>query len=310
MKPLRHSAYIISLFVMLSCSGPTSGEMAASGDWEGIIRESGESGGRMRIIDVCFQNLALAETGRLADEAFRFTQSGASGILPDWDWDTVTGMLLSDLYYSMGHIALAQKLAFEANVCSTKAYEPAAIRRLVQTNIIYGAWEVAEKYISLLEKDRKYSSWATAQRRFLGDERAVLDDSEYGPRKKCIPAEDFVTGSKASDEDLKIIIRTNPEYGKTIEYLGVKYLAECDFENFKSLIDEFYGTPALQELPVSFAEAACMLSELEPGYWKKAGVDSGVYRKFRDFNSRLEAGLPLDRYSETYWYYVKNIFDK
>ena len=292
---IRHLLLAISTAALLCCSGENLGESEE---------------GRMRIIDVCRQNLALAEAGCLADEAFHFTQCGAAGILIDWDWDVVTGMMLSDVYYSMGHVALAQKLAFEANVCSNRGYEPEAVKRLIQTNIIYGAWDVAEKYICLLEKDRAYRSWATGQRRFLRDSDAVKNDPEYGPRMGCIPENDFTTGSKAADSDLKTIIRTNPEYRKTIEYLGVMYLTDCDFENFRALLDEFYGTKALPALPASFAEAACMMSELEPGYWKKVGVDSGVYRRFKEFCSRMDAGLSLDRFSDSYWYYVKNSFEK
>lgn len=301
---------IVILLTVVSCSNRSVARMVADEEWTSIVEHYSNSDDEMRIIDVCWQNIALAETGQLADSAFYFKQAGSSGLIPDWDWDTVTGNLLSRLAYSMGHIAMAQKMAFEANVSSDSSYDPEAVRMLVRTNLIYGAWEVAGKYISLLEKDRNYSDWASRQRTFLHNDEAIDNDPEYGLKRKCVPCDDFVSGSTIDTDDLKKIIRANPAHRNTIQYLGLVYLTDCDFESFRGLLDEFYGTDALPELPESFAEAACMMSELEPGYWKTVGVETEIFRSFCDFKKRLDAGLSLERFAGTYWCYVKDFFEK
>lgn len=44
---------------------------------------------------------------------------------------------------------------------------PRMLKRLVQTNLIYGAYPVAEKYIRILENTFYYKDWAKSQRKFL-----------------------------------------------------------------------------------------------------------------------------------------------
>ena len=46
--------------------------------------------------------------------------------------------LLSDIYYQMGNVALAQEMAFEGMIASERAVNPRLLLRLIQTNLIYG----------------------------------------------------------------------------------------------------------------------------------------------------------------------------
>jgi hypothetical protein len=119
--------------------------------------------------------------------------------------------------------------------------------------------------------------------------------------------EDRIALSEGIEEDLKYILRQNPSHTVTAEYLGVMYLLDCNMEAFKAFLDEFYGTVSLPALPRSFAEAACMLSELERNYWKKMGVSKKTYERYRDFKSRLETGLSEDKYKDTFWYYIMRV---
>ena len=264
-----------------------------------------QGGGEYRFYDLCRQNLELAREGRLAEDAFTLVQYTTSGLVLEWEQDWRLAELLSDIYYEAGHMALAQRYAFEASVFAKGDYNPQMLRRLIQTNIIYGAYPVAEKYIAALEGDRKYGKWAAAQRLFLGNDEAVAADPEYGAKRKCIPEEDFLS-SATGIEDLEHVIDANPEHHNSIEYLGVYYLLACDFDSFTALLEKYYGTAALPRLPRSFAEAVCLMSEINYGYLRKYGVDGAIYKRYCAFADRLGAGLGLsmEKYSDTYWYYV------
>ena len=50
-----------------------------------------------------------------------------------------------------------------------------------------------------------------------------------------------------------------------------------------------------------------MISELRPSYWKQLGVDRSVFREYENFLGRLQNGLNMDRYKDTYWYYLMKI---
>jgi hypothetical protein len=288
---------------MASCTG-SSIDMP---DWNKVIASYIDDGQTADYNKLPKLNLALAETGQLADKVFHYTQAGSDGIVAPWTQTVDNGELLSDIYWSMGHIAYSQRMAMETNVLDDREYNPYMMRRLIETNLVFGAYDVAGKYIKVLEKDRKYRRIARDYKIFLDNDAAVEADPVLGPKRKCIPETDFISLVRGIDEDLKDIVRANPGYHKAIEYLGVIYLLDCEMDKFKEMLDEFYGTEALPELPVSFAEAACMLSEINRGYWKEVGVSSADYKKYTDFKSRLENGLSLDRYKDTFWYYIMKV---
>lgn len=297
------------LALSVSCSGPgdATARLLEREDWDGIISAYEDCRDSVNVRELSILNLALASKGRLADDAFKYTQAFSMALIPEWGWDLPSSALLSDIYYASGYVALAQKFAFEGNVCAEGAYDAGMMKRLVQTNIIYGAYDVAEKYISRLERDRATRSWASAQRRFLGDDAAVEADPEFGPRRACIPAENFVTNFRGIDAEYKEIIRANPSFRPAVEYLGVYYLLDCDFDAFRAFLDEFYGTEALPDLPLSFQEAACMMSTMDRGYWKQVGVSSEVYKRYGEFTRRLSTGLDMEKFSDTFWYYVMRV---
>ncbi len=270
-------------------------------DWDKIINSYVDPKTEVNVLDLAELNLALTETGRLTTDLFHYTQVGSLGIIPDWNRDERPGRIASDVFYSMGLIASSQRMAFETNVAAEADYLPEMMLRLVQTNLINGSYPVAEKYIQVLERDGYNCG---RYKVFLYDDKAVCQDPELGPRRRCIPTQDHISLENGIDEDLKEIIRANPSYHKAIEYLGAIYLLDCEMDKFREMLDEFYGTEALPALPLSFAEAACMLSEAERGYWKTVGVDPSVYKRYTEFKKRLGTGLSMDRYSDSFWYYI------
>lgn len=282
-------------------------ETAPSVDYAGIIASYSDDGQTVDCMKVSRLNLALSETGQLAERVFHYTQAGSDGILPPWNMTVETGERLSDVYWSMGHVALAQRMAFEANVLDDRAYNPRMMQRLIETNLTYGAYDAARKYIDILAGDPRDKAVADRYRPFLDDDALVEADPVLGPRRRCIPRADFISMVRGVEADLKDIIRTNPSYHKAVEYLGVICLLDCQMDAFKEVLDEFYGTEALPQLPASFAEAACMLSELHPGYWKEVGVSQKTFNRYRDFKKRIGTGLSMDRFRDTFWYYIMRV---
>ena len=295
-------ALVLSL-LLFSCSVPEK----AGDDWDAIISDYVDDGHTADFEKLTKLNLALAETGQLADKVFHYTQAGSDGIIVPWAQSVETGERLSDLYWSMGHVAYAQRMAFETNVLDDRDYNPAMMMRLIQTNLVYGAHDVARKYIDILSESKADRWIADKYRPFLDNDALVDADSVLGPKRRCIPEKDFISLVRGIDEDLKDIARANPSYRNAIEYLGVIYLLDCEMDKFKGMLDEFYGTPALPELPASFAEAACMLSETESGYWKQVGVSQATFNRYRDFKKRLGTGLSMDKFNNTFWYYIMRV---
>ena len=300
---MRFRNFLFAAFLLTACSSNGVDTDLLEHNWDAILAEYRTDGVSVYYNETARVNLALAEKGLLAEKAFAYTQAGSGGIVPEWAQDYQSGALLAEIYYSMGHIAMAQRMAFETMVLCKGSRDEYMMKILVKTNLIYGAHEVAEKYLNLL-KDKefvhKYSS-------FVHNDEAVSADPELGLKRRCIPTRDFLSTARGLDEDLKDIIKANPEHRNTIQYLGIMYLLDNEIDNFCELMDRFYGTPALPELPSAFAQAACMISELRPSYWKQLGVDRSVFREYENFLGRLQNGLNMDRYKDTYWYYLMKI---
>ena len=299
---------LLSLILVISCSGGAGrtdlARLVDEESWEKIIEYCMDNRDSLRFADLYLGNLALANTGQLGDKAFSIKQAGSKGLIPEWGHSVESAEWLSDIYFAMGHMAMAQRMAFEADILDPE-FNPRMMKRLVQTNIVYGEFPVAEKYLDALEKHGAYTGWVKEQRRFIGHMDLVEADPFYGDLRRCIPAEDFISSVRGIDTDLKDIIRANPEHKAAMHYLGLYYLLDLDMERFGAMLDEFSGTEALDELPLCFQEAACMMSETgDHGYWKKIGVPPAEFRRYQDFKTRLGAGLDMDRFKDTFWYYM------
>ncbi len=219
--------------------------------WDNIIQLSNNVEMSNYLYQICL-NMALAEKGELAEHLLDYQQGGLASIyLSDQISSPNVAMIVSDEYLSMGCIAMSQRWAFEANesMDNNSAY---AFERLAQTNIIFEAYKVADKYLSILDNTLFYKNWAESQRKFLYNDKAVEKDSFLGLKRKCIFPENCFGGQYGIDNDLKHIIDYNPGHKATIQYLGSMYILINDIDKFNSMIKRYYGTKALPSLPKSF----------------------------------------------------------
>lgn len=215
--------------------------MVRKQDWNGIIARCDEGGRVTNLLTQNFLNMALAEKGVLGQRLYDEPCIDIRSIYIDAIQNEDFAVLLSDIYYSMGHIAQSQRYAFELNE-KKNDFSPRLLMRLVQTNIIYGQYAVAEKYIRWLEKTVYYQTWAASQRRFLYHDDAVAKDAEYGVKRRCLIADNRFSGIKGLDDDLLHIARQTRgtvQCRTTLQYLGALYLLAHYNQQFVSLCDEF-----------------------------------------------------------------------
>ena len=259
----------------------------------------------------CFQNLALAQKGILADKALSLKQVGADGLWIAWNRSTTASTLLRDVYYAMGNVALAQRMAFEGMISSEWTVNPRLLTRLVKTNLIYGNHAVAGKYISMLEDTHAYKEQAVALKRFLNNDEAIDKDPELGFKRRCIAKTDGLAQIEGVPYDLLQIIASNPECKTAFEYLGIFCLMNKDIIPFNQLIETYHNAKGLSPMPVSFQEAIILAHEGDTAAWTRLGVTPQVAERFRTFKqtvlqNRGSAALPNKLHTgfgNTYWYY-------
>ena len=186
-------------------------------DWDGILKLPYMN--RMpNALYSSYQNLALAEKGKL-DQFAQYPQL----FTPLGLWYENHGlqhelMLLSDIYFVQGNVAMSQMMAFNAQAYGETTAQPHLMERLIETNLILGAYPVAEKYIGLLEETLYYKESAQHYRTFLNHPEAVEKDPVLGPLAQITQK---LSGTTSSiDLDLEEILAVCPDYKPAQDYLN------------------------------------------------------------------------------------------
>ncbi len=282
---------------------------ARTEQWDKTIEEC--KGKLTNFLYMCHLNMALANKGELSDKMFNFDQRGPQGLLVQWNKSENISCMLSDIYFTMGATASSQEMAVEGYVSAMEDGNPRMLKRLVQTNLIYGTYPIAEKYISILEKTYAYRDWAESQRKYLYNDQAVESDPVLGTRRRMLPDRNSLAMIDGLTGDLELFLEKGPANSAALQYLGAMYLLAKNLEGFKVLMEKYYGTEFLPALPVHFQEAVIVMSEKEPDYWKRFNISETIVARFADYkkqvlanrNNSALAGLLNRSYGNTYWFY-------
>lgn len=265
------------------------------GDWESVVNlsHSGESVGF-----ISYLNLALAKQGQLVDKLFVYNQQPPAELTGRLADERAGLMMAAYVYQSWGCHAAALKNAFDANLTTSGGYHPRALQQMVQHNLVMGAYGVAEKYISYLEKTLFYRQWAKDYRRFLYSDYSVGKDAFLGSIKQSIPHDDYYLVTLLG-LNLKEIIHANPQNKIALQYYQAYLLLTLDWNNIE---DYAYWHQAHYEepLPERFQEAMASLAQGDSERCKAYGVGEKVMQHYRD----LQNGRMPSHYGRSYWKYL------
>lgn len=282
--------------------------------WDDALRLCKEQGVD-NTLHILMQNIALIQTDALGDKAFAYTQLGLEGITMDWsDNNPLIFSTLSDLHFALGNTSIAQEVAFKKNsesIAINHSYNPRMLKRLVQTNIIYGGesgYDIAKKYIAILEKSLFYRDWATEQRVYL-DDKTPLPTMMLEQRQNMHNID--LTYRMAGNFDVLNDISHCNLSRRTFEHQCVGYLLNMDLESFHQIVSRVYGTATMPKLPQAFAEALLIYSTQNKSIQGKYQIDETTQKRFLEFqnfaaqnyNNKNLAAIMRKSYSGTYWYY-------
>lgn len=197
------------------------------------------------------RNMALAEQEKLGDHLFEFPCVDIRSIYQVDIESPQIAALMSDVFYSMGHIAMSQRYAFEANE-KMGNLSPRLLQRLTQTALIYENDALADKYMYMLRKTLFYSDWCDA----LKDHNSKEYLSDISNKKACIFPDNRFSGIKGLDDDLLQVARNTEKTRQqkvTLQYLGSLYILAGLEDKKDSFLHEFYeNNNSLQTVPKYF----------------------------------------------------------
>lgn len=261
-----------------------------------------------------YANMALAQKGELGDFVFHYSPRGANALLVNVNTgkDASVRMLASDIHYLVGCVGESQQQAFEAQVALPTSLGIQPLKRLVKTNLIFGHYAVAEKYLNLISKTTFHKEWAEKYRVFLYDDKAVEADNELGEKRRSLSKNNRFAMFHGWQIELEDILASNPQNKKAMTYLGISYLLNKDVKGFQRFLDKYYGTESLEILPSVFQQAVFVLFEQEKERWKDYDLSPQLldrYSKFRELYLKNRKSLNLknvmrNAYGNTFWYYL------
>lgn len=212
--------------------------MASHQQWNRIIETANKEKPNNQI-GVTVQNLALAMRGVLLDQMQNYNQNGIAGLLPDVQSDAVSPMPTAEAFYQLGMIYVAQRTVFEAQEAILDFQKSGrCYKRLAQTNLIIGSYEVARKYLMALQKTLFYREWANETLSLLGDEEAIAKHPEYGRLRKWAYKDNFFFSDHVTPEMLESLYSGCTDNSMAYQYLMAYYMLTGDRERYNNFISK------------------------------------------------------------------------
>jgi hypothetical protein len=276
--------------------------------WDEIIRLA-DRRSPSSPLSVSLLNLALSKQGLLPDRMFHYYQNRSEGLMPSFMRDFTVPFVSGEVYYHLGFINTAQRYAFEAMESIPDHQKSVrAIKRLAETNLLNGEYEVAAKYLRLLQKTLYYKVWADETLLCLSDEKRIEANPEWANLRKYRTKKDFLFSETEKDMMLGIVLQQDPTNRPVYEYLMAYCLLTKDLEKFY----RYYpiGRVTYQTIPKSYQEALVYIWGLSNPDISNCPfpISNEVKKQVQEYK-RIYTGYSnpeqlLRPYSNTYWYYL------
>ena len=252
-------------------------------------------------------NLALGKSGRMGDHQFDYFQNGPDGLLPEFIRAFTGPVSTGEIYWHLGMVNTAQRFAFEAQEAIPDFQKSArCYKRLAQTNLVNGDWDVARKYLSTLHNALFYRKWADETLRFMADGTLFAKRPELARAKELrLKEHDFLFSDTEMDSMLGLLAVENPGNGLALDYLVSWCLLRKDLDRLVEIL------PMLQapQMPKSVQEALLLRWVLThndfvglPAYISPAHAQR-MSQFIGDARSEAPEETMRQKYGDTYWFY-------
>jgi len=245
-------------------------------------------------------------TNQLGERAFDFYQRGAEGLLPRFERNFATSQLTGEIYFHLGLINTAQRFAFEAMEAIPNYNKSArVVKRLAETNLINGQYQVARKYLRMLEKTVFYRPWAQRTMAMLGDEDAINRHPLYGTLRQYRLQDDFLFSEQELDKICGQLFMHNHQNQMALQYLLMLPLMDRDIPRFMNYAEYVQGR--VQYNPRHSQEAIAFAFMQQRQQPLQGLVSPFILQQMNDFAriySQDKNSPGLQQFRNTAWYYL------
>ena len=282
--------------------------LVRTGQWKAVISKA-ELQQPDLPMSVSATNLALAMENQLGDRAFQFFQRGTQGLLPSFERNFATSQLTGEIYFRLGLVNTAQRFAFETmEALPNYAKSVRVMRRLAETNIINGQYEVARKYLMLLRKTFFYSKWAGTMLALMADEKKIDEHPLYGYLRRVRLQDDILFSDKEADKICGRLFTHDPQNAVAMQYLLMWPLMNRDIPTFMQYLQVVQNRTRYN--PRHVQEAVCLAFSQQKQPLPANAVGQDVSSQFMQFARAMNQGggskdeTLLWPFRKTAWYYL------
>lgn len=261
-----------------------------------------------------YANLSLFMQGRLLDDFLSFSSSDFDPLFLPFTPNNLIPLFGQEVYYQMGLMNESVRWAFEASVANPQGTQSRLLRRLAQANLVNRKYEVAGKYLTLLEQSLYYRRWARQMKLSLSD---TLSDNLVWVKSKrdLLPQEDFFSRGHPI-LFLEDYVALQPGNKMAFEYLMAYFLLTKDLKAVMDYMPQLFNHN-YAKFPSLLAQVVVLYLATHPqdaDLIKSYPVPSDVFKQFELFHSVLrthqanpevaKAMLKKD-FGNTVWYYLQ-----
>ena len=272
--------------------------MAERGEWQALLSDIGSRGAIENNVYLQFALLAEARLGTLPENLFQYPINSPEIFCPRLETNPLSSDFCRIFYREMGFYDEAFHQAFQYGmmVSRTSGFCAASLRHMAEYSVCQGDRLLAEKYLYLLERTSNNGE-------FVAEQRQLLANSKATPDSTVLRADNF---AKAYDftSEMAHFLDYDRNNRPALDYLLCSLLLTKRLELFKTVLNEFADRYESARLPRAYAEAAAMISHLQPTSLSPALQYVPEYdRQFEQFIQLHNGGQDDSAFRGTFWYY-------
>ncbi len=255
---------------------------------------------------------AYEHFGKLGDKLFEYPPLlGSQGLFMDIISKGNESMPISDLYFDMGFMDEAQHWAFEEQTFLPNS--PRILKRLILINLVNRRYNLANKFLDILDKNMLYHDWVKKYKRYLNDTSLIEADALITEKRLFSPHKPTICAGNA--ERMKLLYDTNHDNRIAFDYLLSVLILEARYTEFIDYL-QYFRQFNLKALPKSWEETLILYIAKYNIIPKKIPyeiITKDCTKRFNDFTAKMKLhkdniqaakSVHSKEYGKTNWYYV------
>jgi hypothetical protein len=256
---------------------------------------------------------AYAHLNQLPDQLFNYPQLlGTKGII--FDSSTMKGSFImptSDLYFDLGFMSESARWAFEAQTLIPNS--PRILKRLVMINLVNKKYELAGKFLKILDQNMLCKKWVDKYEKYVSDTTLAANDKVIAEKRRFNPLKKAINGIPV--ENMELLLETNKDNRMAFDYLLALCILDTNFPVFVKYVQN-YKYYNIKTLPNSWAEVLSVyILKIKsiPPFVDDETISKecmGRFKAFNDamlqFNNNKDAAQNTIKrdFENTFWYYL------